>query len=151
VIESWKNEGFQIELDHYLAQHLIDRATNPKDKAYLFQLAEKFGFFKSPGWETNPNYASVFSGKFIFARPALDKPNRAEPATVVPAKDVIRSLWGEIPNRTTWPDETVTQQVASQSTAAEWIALQVKMEEMKGRIATFGAPPEDENTATPDV
>ena len=122
VIEAWRDDGFQVELDHYIAKHLLLRATDPKDQAYLYQLGKFFGFFSSEGWDKSPDYSASFQGKFSFNVPE----NSSVAPEVVPARKSIEALYGEIPTRSEWPDKQVQQQAAEQSNVIEWINLNIE-------------------------
>ncbi|MEI6517896.1 MAG: AAA family ATPase, partial [bacterium] len=119
VIEAWRDDGFQVELDHYIAKHLLLRATDPKDQAYLYQLGKFFGFFSSEGWDKNPDYSASLEGRFSFKDPK----NSSETPEVVPARESIKALYGEIPTRSEWPDKQVQKQATAQSNVIEWINL----------------------------
>ena len=127
VIEAWRDDGFQVELDHYIAKHLLLRATDPKDQAYLYQLGKFFGFFSSEGWDKSPDYSASFQGKFSFKVPNEKEAKDSSVAPeVVPARKSIEALYGEIPTRSEWPDKQVQQQAAEQSNVIEWINLNIE-------------------------
>lgn len=130
VIESWRDDGFQKELDQYIAKDLLLRALDPADKAYLYQLGTLFGFFKSKGWDKDPNYGDWKNGRFKFSLPD----NKSEPADIVPARLVISSIYGEIPGRITWPDGAVAQQVKVQNNAAAWGDLTARFSNLTGDL-----------------
>ena len=122
VIEAWRDDGFQLELDHYIAKHLLLRATDPKDQAYLYQLGKFFGFFSSEGWDNKPDYSASLQGKFSFAVPK----NSSVAPDVVPARKSIQALYGEIPARSEWPDKQVQKEATAQNKAADWINLNIE-------------------------
>lgn len=122
VIEQWRDDGFQHELDHYIAKDLFSRATDPKDRAYLYQQLQFFGFCKSEGWEQKPDYSADGIQRFQVKIPKND----AQPRDIVPAREVIAALYGEIPARTVWPDGKETQAQAGQNTMAELAALEAQ-------------------------
>lgn len=64
VIEKWRDDGFRQELDYYIARDIFGRATDPKDRAYLYQRAQFFGFCKTAGWDDNPDYSQNNLTKF---------------------------------------------------------------------------------------
>ena len=127
VIEAWRDDGFQVELDHYIAKHLLLRATDPKDQAYLYQLGKFFGFFSSEGWDKSPDYSASFQGKFSFKVPNEKEAKDSSVAPeVVPARKSIEALYGEIPTRSEWPDKQVQQQATAQNNVADWINLNIE-------------------------
>jgi len=130
VIEQWRDEGFKHELDYYIAKDIFGRATDPKDKAYLYQQAQFFGFFKSEGWEQNPNYSPNTISAFSVRIPK----NVAAPRDIVPAREVLESLYGDIPIRAVWPEGAETQEQATQNNMAE---LQGLAEDMARLLAPF--------------
>lgn len=134
VIESWRDDGFQKELDHYLAKDLLQRALDPKDKAYLYQLARFFGFFEGPGWDKKPDYdAAPTRGVFSFSLPT-NPSNRAE---IVPARKAIEAIYGEAPGRSEWPDGEVAKTVSTQNHAATLMQQGATFEALLGEIDGF--------------
>lgn len=127
VIESWKASGFQVELDHFVAEDLISRAQDPRERAYLYQLGQFFGLFEGDGWEKAPNFQDAVE-RGIF-NPAIPR-NPAEPGEVVPARDVIMALVGEIPARTVWPNATEGLKIERQREVADAIARGVRFERL---------------------
>ncbi len=127
VIEQWRQDGGERELDYYIAKDIFSRATDPKDRAYLYQKGQFFGFFKSNGWEENPNYSPDSISRFNITIPD----NAAAPSEIVPAREVIEKLYGDVPARTQWPDgvQTVAQQ--QQGSMADLAALEAKLDQLK--------------------
>lgn len=131
VIEKWRDDGFKYELDYYIAQDIFSRATDPKDRAYLYQQAQLTGFFRSEAWEQNPDYSARNLQKFKVNIPK----NEAGAREIVPAREVIASIYGDIPIRTVWPDGADTQVQREQNDMAEFIALQA---EFNAWVEAFG-------------
>lgn len=123
VIEQWRQDGCERELDYYIAKDIFSRATDPKDRAYLYQKGQFFGFFKSNGWEENPNYAPESIQKFNVKIPD----NAAAASEIVPAREVIEKLYGDIPPRTEWPDGVQTVAQTQQSDMAELTTLEAQL------------------------
>jgi MoxR-like ATPase len=115
VIGAWRDDGFQYELDHYIAKDLFSRAKDPREKAFFYQIGQKFGFFKTEGWEQNPNYSSNGLSRFSVEIPVKRGkegelvPNESPPRELISAREVIESLFGEIPQRNVWPEGTITE------------------------------------------
>lgn len=124
VIEKWRDDGFKYELDYYIAQDIFSRATDPKDRAYLYQQAQLSGFFRSAGWEQKPDYSTKNLPKFEVKIPK----NEATPREIVPAREVITSIYGDIPIRTVWPDGADTAVQKQQNDMAELIAIQAELD-----------------------
>lgn len=133
VIEQWRDDGFQYELDFYIARDLFGRAKDPSDRAYLYQRGQKFGFFTSDGWDRRPDYSSEGIQRFSVAIPTnkgLDGKvtgNEAAPRDIVPAREVISSLWGAVPARKVWPDNERTEQEKRRQLAAEFDAMKAQL------------------------
>ncbi len=130
VLEAWRDEGFQKELDYYIAKDLLQRSLDPKDRAYLYWLGQFKGFFQSEGWDRNPNYDDAASGQFRITIPA----NEAADAEVVPARAVVEALYGEIPQRQAWPDGDLAPAMVRRSKAAELIEVQARFDALKERL-----------------
>ncbi len=128
VIEAWRDDGFQLELDHYIVKHLLSRAVeDPKSQAYLYKLGRFFGFFSSKGWDTSPDYEASYQGKFSFKVPNEKEAKDSSVAPeVVPARKSIEALYGEIPARSEWPDKQVQKEATAQNKAADWINLNIE-------------------------
>jgi hypothetical protein len=133
VIEQWRDDGFRYELDHYIARDIFGRATDPKDRAYLYQQAQLSGFFRTAGWDQNPDYSPNNLQKFSVRIPKNDAAVRE----IVPAREVIASVFGDIPMRTVWPDGAETRTQQAQNTMAEF-------ESMAAELARFDAEFESE-------
>ena len=130
VIEEWRDNGYRYELDYYLAKDLFNRAQKPQDRAYLYQIGQKFGFFKTDGWEQQPDYTNdsldTFTVKIPMQRGADDvlRPNPTAGRVQVPAEKVIESVFGQIPDRTEWPDGVQTEAEQNQDQAFEFGAIE---------------------------
>lgn len=127
VIEQWRQDGCERELDYYIAKDIFSRATDPKDRAYLYQKGQFFGFFQSNGWEENPNYSPDSISRFNVTIPD----NAAAPSGIVPAREVIEKLYGDVPARTQWPDGVQTVAQKQQGSMADLVALEAKLGQWK--------------------
>jgi MoxR-like ATPase len=137
VIEQWRNDGFQYELDYYIARDLFSRAKDPTDRAYLYQMGQKFGFFKSNGWNQKPDYSSEGVQSFEVKIPTQkvganykERGNDAAPSGIVPARQVISALWGEIPARKVWPDGERAVTEKRQGMAAQFAAISAQLDDL---------------------
>jgi MoxR-like ATPase len=132
VIEAWRNEGFQTELDYYVAKALFDRDdVGAKDKAHLYQIGKiAFGFFGSDGWDRDPDYNAATRGVFAFSLPK----NESERAEIVPGRKVVESIYGEAPGRKEWPSEMAAATVAQQNETSEWISVSTDLEALLQNI-----------------
>jgi len=100
VIEMWKAEKFRYELDHYLWQDFIKEITNPKDRAYVFQIFESYpgGFFE--GWK-HSSYSAIDA---MINFEVKDPQREAEPIEFYPPKEIIEAGFGKIPERKEYPE-----------------------------------------------
>jgi len=100
IIEMWKAEKFKYELDHYLWQDFIKEITNPKDRAYVFQIFESYpgGFFED--WKHSP-YSSIDA---MINFEVEDPKREAESIEFYPPKEVIEAGFGKIPERKEYPE-----------------------------------------------
>lgn len=140
VIEEWRDNGFQYELDYYIAKDLFNRAQDPNDRAYLYQIGQKFGFFKSDGWEQNPDYSAssieTFKVDIPMTRGPDDRlrPNPAAERVIAEPEEVLEAVFGEIPVRTEWPDGVLTEAEKSQDRAAEFLQIELALGELFGDL-----------------
>lgn len=140
VIEEWRDRGYRYEIDYYIAKDLFNRAQDPNDRAYLYQIGQKFGFFKSAGWEQDPDYstssAETFKVNIPMTRGSDDtlRPNPAVKCVIVEPEEVLEAVFGEIPVRTEWPDGVQTEAENSQDRTAEFLQIQLELAELFGDL-----------------
>ena len=136
VIEEWRDSGYRYEIDYYIAKDLFNRAQDPNDRAYLYQIGQKFGFFKSAGWEQDPDYSASSIDNFKVDIPMTRgsddtlRPNPAAERVIVEPEEVLEAVFGEIPVRTEWPDGVQTEAEKSQDRAAEFLQIQGELAEL---------------------
>lgn len=130
VIEQWRDDGFKYELDYYIARDIFGRATDPKDKAYLYQQLRFFGFTEGQGWEQNPDYSPNNLNKFSVAIPKND----AAPRDIIPARAMIASIFGDIPMRTVWPDGAETEAQQEQNSMADFEEMRRKLDALRDKF-----------------
>lgn len=123
VIEQWRDDAFRYELDHYIARDIFGRATDPKDRAYLYQQAQLSGFFRTADWDQKPDYSPNNLQKFNVTIPK----NEAASREIVPAREVIASVFGDIPMRTVWPDGAETETQQAQKDMAEFAIIEAEL------------------------
>jgi MoxR-like ATPase len=99
LLEQWKGNGFEFELDHYIFNALVESALTAVEKDYFYRQCQLQGFCMSPGWPeiiddgTDQLYSEVRSPK---------NPCEATPATV-PGRILIKEINGDAPERASWP------------------------------------------------
>jgi len=101
ILDFWKEDNFRYELDYYLYKEFVGEAVDLNDRAYLYQiLKDQFGFFKSKGWEQNPNYGSAGQ---IFSFDIEPAKNLSEELEFNGPREVVEAGFGNIPERKIWP------------------------------------------------
>jgi len=102
ILEQWKKEGYEKELDYYVWKEFVSQSTIASDKAYLYQLLkDRFNFFQSEGWEQNPNYGSAGVVN-VFDIEAPENPSQ-EKRFFGPRK-TVEFAFGKAPERAKWPE-----------------------------------------------
>jgi hypothetical protein len=96
ILSMWRNNGFEFELDHYLAKNFINRAKDPTQKAYLYQLGQSSGLYKGNDWEECPEFPAGRIPAFKVSIPE----NQAEKLEFVSVLEIIEAIWGKAPERT---------------------------------------------------
>jgi len=142
IIDRWTKEGFNKELDHYLWSEFIATATNPSDRAYLYQVANKqFGFFQGSGWEQNPDYGAGDVRSFDINAPENRiKENEKE---FVGPRQIVEATFGHAPERAKWPEAKVSEEAKAQEEelqkSAELMELQKQLAEIDREFADLRA------------
>lgn len=102
IISQWQKDGYKKELDYYIWQEFVSQSTVASDKAYLYQLLkDRFGFFKSQGWDQNPNYGSGGVINSFNIQPPQNPPEQIE---FLGPRQVVEVAFGKAPERTKWPE-----------------------------------------------
>ena len=107
ILDVWKGDNFQKELDYYLYNDFVKEATDLNDRAYLYQTLQKiYGFFKTPGWEQNPSYGTA--GQVTSFK--IESPeNLAGELKFFGPKEIVEAAFGKIPERKKWPEITLKE------------------------------------------
>lgn len=102
IIDQWQKDGYKRELDYYIWQEFVSQSTVASDRAYFYQeLHEIYGFFRSQGWEQNPNYGSGGVINSFSIQPPQNSPDRIE---FLGPREVVEAAFGKAPERTKWPE-----------------------------------------------
>lgn len=102
VISQWKSEGYAREIDYYIWNNFIREGTVASDRAYLFQLfKDRFGFFKSDGWEQDPEYGAGGVITSFDIKPPKNKSGKNE---FFGPREVVEFAFGKAPKRAKWPE-----------------------------------------------
>jgi len=108
ILEQWKKEGYDKELDYYIWKEFVSQSTVVSDRAYLYQLLkDRFGFFQSAGWEQNPDYGS--GGAVNFFNLKAPK-NFSAPMEFFGPRQTIEFAFGQAPERAKWPESEIDQE-----------------------------------------
>ena len=102
ILEQWKKEGYEKELDYYTWKEFVSQSTVASDKAYLYQLLKDlFNFFQSEGWEQNPDYGS--GGEVNFFDIKAPK-NFSQEKQFFGPRETVEYAFGKAPERAKWPE-----------------------------------------------
>lgn len=132
ILNAWKRDAYQYELDYYIARNILHRASDPTQRAFLYQLGQTCGLFGSQGWVDNNTLLP--SGKITSY--SVDIPqNKAGPTDFISFTKIVESIWGEAPARSMWkasdpkPGEALSE--------AERVAFMQGLNDLAGEIETF--------------
>lgn len=99
LLEQWKGNGFEFELDHYIFKALVESALTSLEKDYFYRQCQLQGFCTSPGW---PVVIDDGSERLYSDVRSPRNPGEATPQ-VIPGRILIKEIYGDAPKRTTWP------------------------------------------------
>jgi MoxR-like ATPase len=106
ILEQWKKEEYEKELDHYIWKEFVSQSTIASDKAYLYQLLkDRFNFFQSDGWEQNPDYGS---GGVVNVFDIKAPKNSAPEKRFFGPREIVEFSFGKAPERAKWPEVEVS-------------------------------------------
>ena len=107
ILDAWKGDNFRMELDHYLYKDFVGQAVDLNDRAYLYQtMKDQFGFFRTGGWEQNPNYGT---GGQVASFDVKTPKNKAGGLEFLGPKEIIEAAFGKVPERTEWPEMKINK------------------------------------------
>lgn len=111
ILDKW-SAGREVDLDMAIWKEFIDNATVPADKRILFKIAQDVGFFKeSSGWKLDDipindssllNLDDVQDESYKFTK---------QESKFISAKEVVKTLYGNPPERTKFPDFSTDEKV----------------------------------------
>lgn len=102
ILEQWKKEGYEKELDYYVWKEFVSQSTVASDKAYLYQLLkDRFNFFQSEGWEQNPDYGS---GGMVNVFDIKAPENPSTERQFFGPRETVEFSFGKAPERAKWPE-----------------------------------------------
>lgn len=104
LLEQWKGNGFEYELDHYVFKALVESALTAVEKDYFYRQCQLQGFCESPGW---PEVIDDGSERLYSDVRSPQNPGEA-PAQTVPGQVLIREIHGPPPVRVVWPAQSAT-------------------------------------------
>jgi len=134
IVSGWTKSGGEFELDYYVWNKYIANASDPMERALLYQMFREKGFFDTDGWEQNPNYGS--GGKLSTFEIKVPE-NRTKSFDFFGPRDAVNFAYGKGPERTKWP-ELKNQKAGKQEVNLEELQkLQEASEELRKRLATL--------------
>ncbi len=143
ILNAWRAEGYQYELDFYIASNLLPRTTDSTKRAYLYQLGQSCGLFaNAAGWPTLNT--GVSGGKVPQFK--IDPPkNSSADITMTPMPEVVEAIWGAAPARSDWSAvrKAEVDQVREEERLARMRALDqllANIGELEKRLAEEDAP-----------
>lgn len=100
ILGAWINGEFEKELDFYIWDKFIKQATNPADRAYLYQTFKDNAFFTSEGWGDDdiPDMRNIRN----FTVNAPENPDQ-ELGAISP-RSIVDLVYGAAKPRETWPE-----------------------------------------------
>ncbi len=102
ILEQWKKEGYEKELDYYVWKEFVSQSTVASDKAYLYQqLKDRFNFFQSKGWEQNPDYGK---GGVVNTFDIEAPKNPSAEKQFWGPRETVKYAFGKPPERAKWPE-----------------------------------------------
>lgn len=140
ILRAWQ-EGLVSstprELDFYIYQQLVEKAENAVDRAYFYQLAQTFGFFKSEGWNQRPEYDAKKNVGFQIGEVPQ---NMVNGNNFISQEEIITALYGDAPERTEWPSEVeINEDEQGEKMSAEILlaleGLEKEIDESKAILA----------------
>ncbi len=136
IVSSWVKSGTEFELDYYVWDRYISNASDPMERALLYQMFREKGFFDGPGWDQNPNYGT--GGKLSSFEIKVPK-NRVKPFDFFGPRDAVDFAYGKGPERTKWPELDEKEKERTEVNVEELQKLQEASEELKKRLAVLSA------------
>lgn len=97
VIEAWKRDNFEKEVDYYVYKELIAPLTNAMDIKFFVQQLQAEGFFANDSWKAVIAKAGTFDS-------ALHAPeNNGKDLEFTTVREVVEAVYGKAPERTEFP------------------------------------------------
>lgn len=135
ILDQWQGDDFKQELDYYIWQNFVSQGTDAHDRSYMYQLLkDQYGFFKSDGWEQNPNYGAGFN---------VEAPkNRDEEKEFHSPRETVEYAFGKAPKRAQWPEvekgETKEKNIAELQELEEFgKKIEQEIAELEKGVADF--------------
>jgi len=102
ILEQWKMEGYEKELDYYVWKEFVSQSTVASDRAFLYQLLkDRFNFFQNEGWDQSPDYGS---GGIVNNFDIKAPENPSSERHFFGPRQVVEFAFGKPPARAKWPD-----------------------------------------------
>ncbi len=134
IVTSWVKSGTEFELDYYVWDKFISNASDPMERALLYQMFREKGFFETEGWEKNPKYGS--GGKLSSFEIKAPK-NAVKGFDFFGARESVNFAFGKGPERTKWPEMKPGKKEKQEVNLEELQKLQETSEELRKKIKSL--------------
>ena len=134
IVSSWVKSGTEFELDYYVWDKYISNASDPMERALLYQMFREKGFFDGTDWEQNPGYGA--GGKLATFEIKAPK-NRVKDFDFFGPREAVNFSFGKGPERTKWPE---IKEQGSEKAVVDLEKLQTIQESSEGlrkRLSTL--------------
>lgn len=129
IISQWKSEGYEKELDYYIYNNFVKEGTVDSDRAYLYQvLKDQFGFFKSDGWEQNPDYGT---GGIVNSFEIKSPKNKPAARKFFGPRETAEFAFGKAPERIEWPKDLSAENLQENEINPEIMELEEFKDKLK--------------------
>jgi len=136
IVSSWVKSGTEFELDYYVWDKYISNASDPMERALLYQMFREKGFFDGAEWDKNPDYGA--GGKLATFEIKAPK-NRVKAFDFFGPREAVNFAFGKGPERTKWPELKGKKEKKPKIDIEELQKLQEASEELRKRLVTLSA------------
>lgn len=136
IVSSWVKSGTEFELDYYVWDKYISNASDPIERALLYQMFREKGFFDGDGWNKNPDYGS--GGRLAIFEIKAPK-NRVKTFDFFGPREAVNFAFGKGPERTEWPETKEGKNETLGIDMEELQKLQENSEELRKKLAALSA------------
>ena len=121
VIEAWRQDNMQYELDHYLFEKFVDQAGQETERAALYKIAQEVGLFdEQKGW---PLAHDIEAGAGVAKFEAVSPKKKGEMPVWHGPRDTVEYAFGKAPERTEWPETKAGASAETQESLLKEVEL----------------------------